>query len=295
MNLFKFMYLKQTKEKSLENIGMQISKFNEKKYCIPKRHRLFEPISFGSFNIKIADTKDEIKSAQYLRYSVFYKEKQAQPNLTQKLLRRDFDSYDQISDHLIVIDNNKSNNNVVGTYRLFRGSNLRHNHNFYSEKEFDITNIKKIFSYESILELGRSCVHRRYRSGLILKLLWIGLSKYIDIYKIKALIGCASFSGIDIYKISKQLVFLNREYSLPKQLFIKSRQSNIEFSKNDYNHFDKNIFNNLPPLIKGYLRAGGMVSKEYFVDQKFNTIDVFILLLTEKIRNKYKNKFYNKK
>ena len=140
------------------------------------------------------------------------------------MFRRDFDKHDKISDHLIVIDNTKSTNNVVGTYRLFRGANVRHNHSFYSEKEFDISNIKKIFSYDSILELGRSCVHKRYRSGLILKLLWIGLSKYIDIYDIKALIGCASFSGINIYKISQELELLNREYSLPKQLFIKSRQ-----------------------------------------------------------------------
>ena len=29
--------------------------------------------------------------------------------------------------------------------------------------------------------------------------------------------------------------------------------------------------------------------------QKFNTIDIFILLITEKIKNRYKNKFYNKK
>ena len=121
------------------------------------------------------------------------------------------------------------------------------------------------------------------------------MSKYIDIYNIKALIGCASFSGINIDKISQQLELLNREYSLPKQLFIKSRQSNIEFSKTDYNYCERKIFNNLPPLIKGYLRAGGMVGKEYFVDQKFNTIDIFILLITEKIKNRYKNKFYNKK
>ena len=129
------------------------------------------------------------------------------------MFRRDFDKHDKISDHLIVIDNTKSTNNVVGTYRLFRGANVRHNHSFYSEKEFDISNIKKIFSYDSILELGRSCVHKRYRSGLILKLLWIGVSKYIDIYNIKALIGCASFSGINIDKISQQLELLNRAYS----------------------------------------------------------------------------------
>ena len=74
---------------------------------------------------------------------------------------------------------------MVGTYRLLRGNFAKICKGFYTEQEFDISNLKKNFSSKDILELGRSCVHHEYRSGIILKLLWQGISKYIKIYKIK--------------------------------------------------------------------------------------------------------------
>ena len=272
-----------------------VSTSYRKKICFLKIKKIFKPINIGKFQIKIADTQKEIKKAQSLRYSIFYSEKKAKPNFSQKILRRDFDIHDKISDHLIIIDKNKTNNEIVGTYRLLRGRSAKLYNGFYSEKEFDLSNIKKYFSNKSILELGRSCIHSEYRSGLILKLLWQGIAQYINIYKIKVLIGCASFGGINIYKITNELDFLNKRYSIPNQLFIKSVQSNLDLSnKIEYNYCEKNIFNNLPPLIKGYLRAGGMVSNEYFIDYQFNTIDICILLLTENIENKYKKNFYIK-
>ena len=269
-----------------------VSKLYRKKICFLRNKKFFEPIDLGKFQIKIADTKKEIKKAQSLRYSVFYTEKKAKANFSQKILRRDFDIHDRMSDHLIIIDKNKPYNNIIGTYRLLRGRSAKLYYGFYSEQEFDLSNIKKNFSNKSILELGRSCVHPEYRSGLILKLLWKGIAQYIDIYDIKVLIGCASFCGININDITNELYFLNKRYSLPNELFIKSIQSNLDLSnKIAYNYCEKDIFNKLPPLIKGYLRAGGMVSKGYFIDYQFNTIDVCILMLTENIENKYKKKF----
>ena len=54
------------------------------------------------------------------------------------LLKRDFDFYDKISDHIIIIDNNINNNeNVVGTYRLLRGNFAKICKGFYTEQEFD--------------------------------------------------------------------------------------------------------------------------------------------------------------
>ena len=51
------------------------------------------------------------------------------------------------------------------------------------------------------------------------------------------------------------------------------------------------VFKNLPPLIKGYLRVGGMMSKDYFIDKEFNTIDFCVVVFTDQIVNRYKNKF----
>ena len=268
----------------------KISGSFRKKRIIDKNKIRFDPITFKNFEIKIAASNLEIKKAQSLRYKIFFKEKKIKKKNLKSLLQRDFDFYDKISDHLIIVDNNReAKDNVIGTYRLLRGNSAKLYKGFYTEQEFDISNLKKNFSNKKILELGRSCVHPEYRSGIILKLLWQGISKYIKIYKIKILIGCASFNGTNPNSFKDQFSLLYYSYSLPRNYDVKSLQDNkILFTKNIDNI---NILNKLPPLIKGYLRAGGMVSRNFYIDTEFETIDYCVIMLTDKIVSRYQNKF----
>ena len=43
----------------------------------------------------------------------------------------------------------------------------------------------------------------------------------------------------------------------------------------------------VPPLIKGYLRLGGFVGDGAVIDAEFNTTDVFIIVKTELVTEKY--------
>jgi putative hemolysin len=43
----------------------------------------------------------------------------------------------------------------------------------------------------------------------------------------------------------------------------------------------------LPPLIKGYLRLGGFVGEGAVIDDQFNTTDVFIVVKTDLVTDKY--------
>ena len=269
-----------------------MSSIIRKKRIIKKIKSEFEPIIFKNFTIKIAESNFEIKKAQSLRYKIFFKEKKIKKKSFKFLLQRDYDFYDKISDHLIIIDNNREiRDNVIGTYRLLRGNCAKLYRGFYTEQEFDISNLKKNFSSKDILELGRSCVHPQYRSGIILKLLWQGISNYIKMYKIKILMGCASFHGTNPSKFKDEFSLLYESYRLPEDYDVKSLQSNeISFNKN-INH--STILNKLPPLIKGYLRAGGMVSENFYIDREFETIDYCVIMLTEKIVSRYQNKFLN--
>ena len=269
-----------------------MSSIIRKKRIIKKIKSEFEPIIFKNFTIKIAESNFEIKKAQSLRYKIFFKEKKIKKKSFKFLLQRDYDFYDKISDHLIIIDNNREiRDNVIGTYRLLRGNCAKLYRGFYTEQEFDISNLKKNFSSKDILELGRSCVHPQYRSGIILKLLWQGISNYIKMYKIKILMGCASFHGTNPSKFKDEFSLLYESYRLPEDYDVKSLQSNeISFNKN-INH--PTILNKLPPLIKGYLRAGGMVSENFYIDTEFETIDYCVIMLTEKIVSRYQNKFLN--
>ena len=246
--------------------------------------------------IKLAETNSEIKKAQSLRYSVFYKEKNAKASLLKKMLRRDFDKIDRFADHLIVIDKNRRNlhNNIIGTYRLIRGDLASQYGGFYTSTEFDLSNIFHSYKNNQILELGRSCIHKKYRNGSTVSLLWKAIANYVSVYDIKILLGCASFPGTNVMTFSDELAYLKKNHSLQSELSVKSLDVNIYQINNSKNKNvnDLKLFTTLPPLIKGYLRVGGKVSESCFVDHDFNTIDLCVVVQTNVINNKYKKRFY---
>ena len=61
------------------------------------KNKTFPEITLGDFVIKLANKKSELKKAQALRYSVFYKEQKAKPTLPKKLMRLDYDKIDKIA------------------------------------------------------------------------------------------------------------------------------------------------------------------------------------------------------
>ena len=257
----------------------------------------FSKIEVDNYVIKIAEKKLELKKAQALRYSVFYKEKKAIPTISKKILRLDYDKVDKFADHLIVIDKNRKGikNKIVGTYRLIRGDIAAHCGGFYTSSEFDLSKILNSYENNKILELGRSCVHQDYRNGTIVNLLWKAIANYVKLYDIKILFGCASFHGIDVMKFTNELSYLRKNFSLPDELSVKSLDSKIypAYTEIDSNNNDLRTFVKLPPLIKGYLRVGGKVSHDCYVDYKFNTIDLCVIVNTNNIDEKYKKKYLN--
>lgn len=261
------------------------------------KNKIFPGIELGDFIIKLADKKSELKKAQALRYSIFYKEKKAKSTFQKKIRRLDYDKIDTFADHLIVIDKKRKGikNKVVGTYRLIRGDIASRFGGFYTSSEFDLTNILNSYNHKQILELGRSCIHKNYRNGTIMSLLWKAIAEYIKLYDIKVLLGCVSFQGTNVEKLSKELSYLRSNFSLPDEMSVQSLV-NINYpvyNKNIINESDLRIFVKLPPLIKGYLRVGGRFSDSFFIDYDFNTIDLCVVVQTDYIDEKYKNKFLN--
>jgi len=273
--------------------------FKNKPFQLKKlfNHKVFPEIEYERFVIKLADTKLELKKAQALRYSIFYKEKNAKPTFPKKMMKLDYDKIDKFADHLIVIDKKRKGikNEIVGTYRLIRGNIASHFGGFYTSAEFDLTNILNSYNNAQVLELGRSCVHKDYRTGTTMKLLWKAIAEYIKLYDINILFGCASFPGIDVQKFSKEFAYLRSNFALPNQISVQSLVNNNYpiFNKNNIEKNDLRTFAKLPPLIKGYLRVGGRISNSFFVDYDFNTIDLCVVVQTKNIDKKYKNKFLN--
>ena len=254
-----------------------------------------EVIETEDMCVRLAQNPKEIKAAQTLRYDVFYDEMGAIPDPETKKLQSDFDPFDDICDHMLVIDKKRADQNcgVVGTYRLMRRVGAQKAGQFYTAGEFDISKIEAIDG--EICEFGRSCIHPDYRSKATLQLLWKALASYTLYYDVRVLFGCASFHGIDPNAIKEELSFLYHYALAPEDLCPEAITENkTEMNVLPKGQVDpKKALFNLPPLIKGYLRLGCMVGKSAFIDKQFNTIDVCILLHRNFITEKYE-KHYDK-
>lgn len=252
------------------------------------------PMGTGDLYVTLASNNAEVELAQALRYDVFVNEIGAKPSPEAKSLERDFDEFDDICDHLLVIDKtliDTPKNPVVGTYRLIRGSTAKILGKFYSESEYDITNIK-VFD-DDILELGRSCIHGNYRSKATMQLLLRGIGAYINHHGVKLMFGCASFHGKDVEPIKEELSYLYHYHLAPEQhrtvalpeLYINMNHRSKDEIK------PKEILKKLPPLIKGYLGMGAYVGDGAVYDSVCNTIDVSIIVKTDRLNDGYMRRF----
>ena len=253
-------------------------------------------INIQEVSVRLARNEKEIEAAQRLRYRVFYEEYAAQPSAEMKATRRDFDRFDAIADHLIVVDESihDPGEKIVGTYRLMRREVVEKVGKFYTSDEFDIQPLLQ--SGETLLELGRSCVLAEYRTRPVLQLLWQGITDYMLDHGIGLMFGCASLPGVDISAASSQLSYLYHYHLAPPELRPNALPSRlIPMNIMPKSEIDvKAVFNSLPPLVKGYLRLGAFVGDGAIVDEQWNSIDVCIVMPMQQVTERYR-KFYARK
>ena len=144
---------------------------------------------------------------------------------------------------------------------------------------------------KSILEVGRSCVDKKYRDGKIIKMLWKGLASEISKKKYSFVIGCASFPEINPIKILNELSYLNYFHKAPSKYNTRAiSKYKINWELIDKKKIDvRRVFRQLPPLIKAYLRVGAWIGSEAVIDRIFKTIDVCVILKSTNIKEKYLN------
>lgn len=246
--------------------------------------------------VRLAKNLDEITEAQKLRYKVFYEEYGAKPDSIMEKQKRDFDDFDNITDHLVVLtkDQNTGEEKIVGTYRLLRQNIAEKHGTFYSSGEYDLSRL--IESDNFLLELGRSCVLAEYRTKPILNLLWQGIADYITDHKIDLLFGCASFHGTNIDEMATQLSYLHHFHSTPGNISpvaLPDQYVNMNIIPKEEID-ERRAFASLPPLIKGYLRLGATIGEGAVIDEQFNTTDVCIVVQTSLMTDRYR-KYYERK
>ena len=248
-------------------------------------------LKLGHLEVRLARSQSEIEASQALRYQVFYEECGAHPSEQVKMLKRDFDGVDDFCDHLLVIDHSLGNNVIVGTYRFMRRDAATRYGTYYTAAEFEIE--KLISQPGEIMELGRSCVHKSYRTRPVMQLLWRGIGAYISMHNVSLCFGCASFQGTDIEKYRDGMSYLYHYHLAPEELRARALPSLYhDMNMVSKDKLDKKkAMNQLPPLVKGYLRLGGFVGEGIVVDHQFNTVDVCIIAKRELMTERYSNRY----
>jgi L-ornithine Nalpha-acyltransferase len=257
----------------------------------------------GALEVRLAETDMEIEAAQRLRYRVFYEEMSALPTPQMREERRDFDRFDDVCDHLLVVDREKIEDDgqpaVVGCYRLIRDVDAARAGGFYTSSEYDLAPmLTGLPAGSKILELGRSCIIKEYRSRpSTMQLLWRGVMVYVSRFSIDLMFGCASLNGTDPKAFALPLSYLYHYHLAPPEIRVRAREGL-------YNSMDlmakdaidvKEAIRALPPLLKGYVRAGAMIGDGTVIDRQFCSVDVFIYFPVSKIDARYRSRFEARK
>ncbi|NNE52497.1 MAG: GNAT family N-acetyltransferase [Sulfitobacter sp.] len=234
-----------------------------------------------AFEVRLARSPEDLLAAQRLRYDVFVTELGGGGELVDHQRRLERDRFDPFFDHLLLIDT--ATDRIVGVYRLMRADRAAEAGGFYSAAEYDLAPLLR--SGRRLLELGRSCLHFDYRGGIGLHHLWSGLADYVAEHEIEILFGVASFHGTDADALAAPLSLLHHRHLAPPELRVRARdRAYQEMNLIPEAQLDRRgAMQQMPGLIKAYLRLGGVVGEGAFVDYAFNTTDICLILDTERL------------
>ena len=233
----------------------------------------------SQLSISLARNITEVRLAQRLRHDVFATELGAAvPGRDQGI---DCDIFDAYCDHLIVREGDRGA--VVGTYRLLTGPQADRAGGFRSDEEFNLGSFDE-FRHE-IVEAGRACIHRDYRNGTVLTMLWAGIISYMRHHRFHYLIGCASIPLADGGETAAAAVdTLSRTSMSPLHYRVRPRlAASLPAAPQEAKP--------LPPLLRGYQKLGAYVCGAPAWDPDFGSADLLMLLPMDKLNERFSKRF----
>jgi putative hemolysin len=126
-----------------------------------------------------------------------------------------------------------------------------------------------------------------------MQLLWRGIVMYLDRYSIDVMFGCGSLPGTDPDALKLQLSYLHHFHAAPEDQRVAARPelyvSMDRMAKEDID--PREALRKLPPLVKGYVRAGSFIGDGAVIDTQFGTTDVLIYFPVAHIDQRWRSKF----
>ena len=227
-----------------------------------------EPFETSAYLVRLVDRNnpEEIRKVQKLRYDHLLRD--FDPSLPEDGL--DDDGYDPYAESIVVID--KEKDLFVATYRLASSDTIQ-DKEYKCEEEFNIDVLKH--HPEGMLEAGRAVVHKDYRDGAVVNLLWKGFFSYILSHNYRFVVGTTSLHGTDPTVHTRCTAYL-RKNSVDERFNIRAAKNGFE-----YGELEEDIALGdpaIPGLLKTYLLLGAKVSANGYIDYDFNCCDVFTIV-----------------
>jgi putative hemolysin len=210
---------------------------------------------------------NQVRAAQQLRHRVFVEELGA--SLATAGSGLDVDRFDAFCDHLIVREEHTGE--VVGTYRMLPPERARAAGSLYAEGEFVIDDLAPL--RRSLVEIGRSCVHRDHRSGAVIGLVWAGIARYMLLTGNRWLAGCASVPLTDGGATAAGVWDRALAHNLSPEPF--RVRPFVPWESRGITRPHRLV---MPPLVQGYLRLGAWVCGPPAYDAAFGCADFLVLL-----------------
>ena len=191
----------------------------------------------------------------------------------------DQDLYDFGCEHAVLRE--KWSGEIVAYTRLklFQGHEIGQS---YSAQEFEI--VPHLSHIPNVVEIGRTCVHPKFRSGKALSMLWMNLApKVLWSMRAKYLMGCVSIHLDDnlarAYYTHRQIQQLAEHQSINIRSKCAFEPERPEYS---FPHDER-----MPKLFRTYLEMQSKLSKQAFYDEQFKCLDYFVFLEVNKIATSF--------
>ncbi len=243
-------------------------------------------VTNNKYLVCFAQTTEELKAAQRLRFEVFNLELGEGLESSYKI-QRDVDPYDDQCHHLMVIE--RSSDNVIGTYRMQTYQMAQQEKGFYTSTEFEVEALPNRILQNSV-EVGRACIKKGHRNGRVLYLLWRGLAKYLMHTESRYLFGCCSITSQDEAEAWQVMDYLQKKGYTHPELRVLTKHS-YECSPRD-TASDGWRQVKLPQLFRLYMDLDAKVCSPPAIDREFKTIDYLVILDTDTLDERTRTLFF---
>ena len=230
-----------------------------------------QPIRKGHLLARLAETTEDIRSAQRLRWLCFIA-RNTQQEMDETTV--DEDALDAECHHMLVEDSETGQ--LLCCFRflpLSGGSEITRS---YSAQFYNLDALRNFDG--PMVEMGRFCIHPEARDPGILRIAWAAMTRFVDESGTEMLFGCSSFIGTEPEEHAEAFAMLKECHLGPRRWLPRVKAPKVfrfaralRLRKPD----PKLAMAAMPPLLRSYLAMGGWVSDHAVVDPALKTIHVF--------------------